>query len=278
LVHYPLRHSTLKEGATVDLGLKGVTCLVTGANGGIGGASARRLAAEGARLMLTALDAGPLETVAQECRALGAETATCALDLTADGAAGQLAAQCRERLGEVEVLVSCAGRTWYRDTRQITDEDLYAQWELNVMVLTRLVRELAPAMAARGAGRIVVVGSVSAKQPSAVNIAYAVTKAAQVALVRGLAEAYARDGVTINSVLPGPTDTPLWRAANEELAVARGVPVEQIARETAAALPRGQVACTDEPARVIAFLASPLAANVVGAAWTVDGGSARQLF
>lgn len=271
-------HAPAGKRADVDLSLSGVTCLVTGADGGIGGASARRLAAEGARLMLTALDPAPLEATARECRALGATTATCALDLTAPDSVARLAGACRDRLGEVEVLVSCAGRNWYRGTREITDDDLYAQWELNVMVLTRLVREFAPGMVARGSGRIVVVGSVSAKQPSAVNIAYAVTKAAQVALVRGFAEEYARDGVIINSVLPGPVDTALWRAANAELADVRGVSVHEIEQATAAALPRRRVASPDEPARVIAFLASPMASNVVGAAWTVDGGSARQLF
>ena len=106
----------------------------------------------------------------------------------------------------------------------------------------------------------------------------AATKVAQVALVRGFAEEYARDGVVINSVLPGPVDTPLWRAANVELAAARGVSVQEIERATVAALPRGQAADAEELANVIAFLASPVAANVIGAAWTADGGSARQLF
>jgi 3-oxoacyl-[acyl-carrier protein] reductase len=272
------RHENFGSATAVDLRLNGCRCLVTGANSGIGRATALALAGEGAELLLTALERDSLEVVAEECVRAGGRATCSARDLTAADAGERLADDCRERLGEVDVLVSCAGRTWYRAVRELTDEDLQAQWELNVMALARLLRAFAPSMAARGSGRIVVVSSVSAKQPSAVNIAYAATKVAQVALVRGFAEEYARDGVAINSVLPGPVDTPLWRAANAELADARGVTVEEIERATIEALPRGRTADTEELANVITFLASPAAANVIGAAWTVDGGSARQLF
>lgn len=262
----------------MDLGLNGAVCIVTGAGSGIGSAVAQALCAEGANVMLSALEADGLQATAAQCKAAGGEAAWIELDLTAAGAAEQLVGGCHERFGSVDVLVNCAGRNWFRSIPELTDDDLYAQWELNVMAPARLLRLLAPEMASRRAGRIVCVGSVSAKQPSAVNVAYAATKSAQLALVRGFAEEYAPHGVIINSVLPGPVDTPLWRAANEELARARGVSAEEIEREVAAALPRRRVASTDELARVIAFLASPLAANVIGSAWTVDGGSARQLF
>jgi 3-oxoacyl-[acyl-carrier protein] reductase len=262
----------------VDLGLKGAKCLVTGADSGIGRATALALAAEGAELLLTSLDAPSLDAVAADCEQAGGRATGSAQDLTATDAGDRLAATCRERLGELDVLVSCAGRTWYRALRELTDQDLQAQWEIHVMALARLLRAFAPSMAARGRGRIVVVSSVSAKQPSALNIAYSAAKVAQVALVRGFAEEYAPDGVAINSVLPGPVDTPLWRAANVELAAARGVSVQEIERATVAALPRGRAADTAELANVITFLASPAAANVIGAAWTADGGSARQLF
>jgi 3-oxoacyl-[acyl-carrier protein] reductase len=259
----------------LDLGLRDAACVVTGAGSGIGREVARALGAEGARVLATALEPGPLAEAAEQAAAAGGQTSSIALDLTAAGAAEQLADACRQRLGAVDALVHCAGANWYRSLRELGDEDLYAQWELNVMALVRLLRVLAPEMARQGGGRIVVVGSVSAKQPSAANLAYSVTKAAQ---VRGFAEEYAKEGVVINSVLPGPVDTPLWRRANEQIAAARGVPVEQVEREVAQALPRRRVASTNELAQVIAFLASPLAANVIGQAVTVDGGSARQLF
>jgi 3-oxoacyl-[acyl-carrier protein] reductase len=262
----------------LDLGLRGTVCIVTGASSGIGRAVALALCEEGARLLVTALEPKPLADVTEQCAANGGDAVAMALDLIAPEAARSLADACHTRLGPVEVLVNCAGANWYRRTEEITDEDLYAQWELNVMAPARLLRVIAPEMARRGRGRIICVGSVSAKQPSAMNVAYAATKTAQVALVRGFAERFARDGVVINSVLPGPVDTPLWRGANEQLASARDVATEQVEREVAAALPRGKVAQTIELADVIVFLASPRAANVIGAAWTVDGGSARQLF
>jgi 3-oxoacyl-[acyl-carrier protein] reductase len=262
----------------VDLGLDGTVCIVTGASSGIGRAVALALCEEGARVLITALEREALDDVTAQCAAHGGEAVALALDLTAPEAAGSLAEACHTRFGPVEVLVNCAGANWYRRTEDVTDEDLYAQWELNVMAPARLLRTIAPEMARRGRGRIICVGSVSAKQPSAMNVAYAATKTAQVALVRGFAERFARDGVAINSVLPGPVDTPLWRGANEQLATARDIATEQLEREVAAALPRGTVAQTVELADVIVFLASPRAANVIGAAWTVDGGSARQLF
>ena len=262
----------------MDLRLNGAACIVTGAGRGIGRAAARALCAEGARVVLSALEADELEETAAACRAAGGEAVVAPGDLTAPETPGALVDRCHAELGPVDVLVNCAGRVWYRSVPDLTDEDLYAQWELNVMALARLLRLVGPEMAARGAGRVVAVSSVSAKQPSAANVAYGATKTAQVALVRGFADAYAAQGVVINSLLPGPVDTALWRAGNAQMAAARGVDPEQIARDVAAALPRGKVAGEDEIAAVIAFLASPLAANVSGSAWTVDGGSARQLF
>ncbi len=262
----------------MDLGLTGASCLVTGAASGIGRATAVALAAEGARVMLTDRAHEPLAEVARDCRAAGGEADHQTLDLTAPGVTERLLDRAQVRFGPLDVLINGVGANWYRRLAELTDEDLYAQWELHVMVTARLLRAAAPAMAQRGRGRIVVISSVSAKQPSAVNAAYSATKVAQVALVRAFAQEYAASGVVINSVLPGPVDTPLWRAANEELAAARGVAGAQIERDTVAALPRRRIASTEELADVIVFLASPRAANVIGSAWTADGGSARQLF
>lgn len=262
----------------MELGLSRAACIVTGASSGIGRTTARALCAEGANVLLTALETDHLVEAVEEAAAAGGQATGITLDITSEAAAARLLGACRERFGAVDVLVNCAGSNWYRHLSELSDDDLYRQWELNVMALARLLRVVAPEMASHGGGRVVAVGSVSAKQPSAANLAYSVTKAAQVMLVRGFAEEYAPEGVIINSVLPGPVDTPLWRAANEQIAAARGVSAEQIEAEVEQALPRRQVASTLELAQVIVFLASPLAANVVGSAMTVDGGSARQLF
>ena len=147
-----------------------------------------------------------------------------------------------------------------------------------MVALFRLLEIVAPHMAERGSGRIVSVASVSGRRPSPSNAAYGVTKSAQIALVRGFADTYAGQGVIVNSLLPGPVDTAMWRGVTGEAATAAGVAFETLAEGTAAGLPRRQVGTADEIASVIVFLASPLAANVVGSAWTVDGGWTAQIF
>ena len=118
----------------------------------------------------------------------------------------------RMRFGAVDVLVNGAGTSAVRSLEQLTDEDWQAQWELHVMAPMRLMRAAAPEMASGGWGRIVNVCSSSGKRPSATNMAYSVTKAAQLSLSRAFADMYARDGVLVNAVAPGPIAGDLWLA------------------------------------------------------------------
>ena len=252
----------------MELELAGAACIVTGAGGAIGQAAARALAAEGADVLL----------VGRRAESLTGPGERFACDLTRPGTAQQVVERCLERFGRIDVLVNCAGTARYRALDELEEHDLEEQWDINVLALFRLLRLVAPHMAERGSGRIVSVGSVSAKQPSAANVAYGATKSAQLALVRGYADAYAARGVIVNSVLPGPVDTAMWRSVNAGMADARGVEPDAVAAQIGAGLPRGRVASPEEIATVIAFLASPLAANVVGSAWSVDGGAARHLF
>ena len=149
----------------MDLGLAGRACVVTGASRGIGLASARLLAAEGARVLLVARDEDALGAAAAECGRAGGEASPLALDVTAPDAGERLLDAARERFGALEVLVNNAGTSRYRALDELTDEDWQAQWELNVMAPMRLMRAAAPAMAERGWGRIVNVSSSAGSGP-----------------------------------------------------------------------------------------------------------------
>jgi 3-oxoacyl-[acyl-carrier protein] reductase len=140
----------------------------------------------------------------------------------------------------------------------------------------RMMRAAVPEMVQRGWGRVVNVSSSSGKRPGQRNVAYSVTKAAELSLSRAYADAYAQRGVLINAVTPGPVASELWLAPGglaDQTAQARGGTREQVLQAAAAGVPIHRLAQADEIAAVIVFLCSEAASNVAGAAWSVDGGA-----
>jgi 3-oxoacyl-[acyl-carrier protein] reductase len=257
----------------MDLGIDGRACVVTGASRGIGLATARALAAEGARVLLVARDGDALAAASES---LEGNSATLAADVTDGAAAGRIVAVCEDRFGSVDVLVNNAGTSRARPLDELTDDEWDEQWSLHVMASMRLMRECAPRMAERGWGRIVNVGSSSGKRPSLSNAAYTVTKAAQHMLARVFADTYADRGVLVNTVAPGPVASPLWMAKGglaDQAAEAQGVSREQALESARAKIPSGRFGTEEEIAAVVAFLCSERASNVVGANWSVDGGA-----
>lgn len=260
----------------MDLELTGRACLVTGASRGIGLATALALCAEGARVLLCARDEQAVERAARECAGAGGEAQALAADVTEAGAGARLVEACAERLGSIDVLVNNAGTSRTRPLEDLTDEEWRAQWELHVMAPLALMRAAAPAMAQRGEGRIVNVCSSAGKRPSLTNAAYSVTKAAQLSLSRVFADAYAERGVLVNAVTPGAVSSPLWTAPGglaDQVAAAQGITRDEALAGQAAKIPRGRFGTPEEVAAVVVFLCSARAANVAGAAWSVDGGA-----
>ncbi len=262
----------------MDLGLRDRACVVTGASRGIGKATALALAAEGAAVLLVGRRAETLEAAARECRnaATGGRAEVLALDVTDADAGARVLEACETRFGGIDALVNNAGTSAVRPLHELTDDEWEAQWQLHAMAPMRLMRALAPEMARRGWGRIVNVCSSSGKRPSQTNIAYSVTKAAELALSRAFADAYASKGVLINAVAPGPVADELWLSSGglaDQTARARGTSREEVLKGVAARIPLGRLGTEDEIAAVIVFLCSEAASNVAGAAWSVDGGS-----
>jgi 3-oxoacyl-[acyl-carrier protein] reductase len=260
----------------MDLGLRDRACIVTGASRGIGRATALLLAREGAAVLLVGRGPQALDELADECRGAGARAETAPLDITSGDAGERLVEECLAHLGRIDALINNAGTSAVKTVEELTDADWQTQWELHVMAPMRLMRAAAPAMAERGWGRIVNVSSSSGKRPSKTNMAYSVTKAAELSLSRAFADRYAGRGVLINAVTPGPVGTELWLAPGglaDQSAQARGISREEALDAAVASIPRGRLAAEDEIAAVIVFLCSEPAANVAGAAWSVDGGA-----
>lgn len=234
------------------------------------------LAAEGASLLLTGRDEQALAQAVEACRDAGVDAESLAVDLTTPDAAQRLLDACIERFERIDVLVNNAGTSAVRSLDQLTDEDWQEQWELHVIAPMRLMRAAAPAMAARGWGRIVNVSSSSGKRPGQRNIAYSVTKAAELSLSRAFADHYADRGVLINAITPGPVSSELWTGPGglaDQSAKAQGKTPMEILESVARGVPLGRLGTEEEMAAAICFLCSEQASYVTGAAWSVDGGS-----
>jgi NAD(P)-dependent dehydrogenase (short-subunit alcohol dehydrogenase family) len=259
----------------VELGLRARACIVTGASRGIGRATALALAGEGASVLLLGRSEQSLAEVARECDDAGGRPETLVLDVTDLDAGARSVTECLERFGRIDALVNNAGTSSVRTLEQLTDADWQEQWELNVMAPMRLMRAAAPAMALNRWGRIVNVSSSSGKRPGRRNMAYSVTKAAELSLSRSFADMYAPEGVLVNAVAPGPIGTDLWLGSGglaDQTAQAQGISRDEALATTAGGVPLGRLGTDQEIAAIIAFLCSEAASYVAGSAWSVDGG------
>jgi NAD(P)-dependent dehydrogenase (short-subunit alcohol dehydrogenase family) len=245
----------------VDLGLEGKACLVTGSTGGIGLETARLLVAEGARVVTTGRSGAP---------AVG-EVAHVQADLSDPGAAERVVAEAAEALGGLDVLVNNVGIAVQARFEDVPDADWDAMWQLNVMSYVRAIRAALPHLRA-SRGTIVNVSSTAGKRPSTGMPHYSVTKAAVLSLSRLVADLYAGEGIRCNAVTPGPTATDAWLGEGG-LADQQGGDREDVLAKVGAGRPLGRLAEPEEIAAVIAFLASPRASYVTGAAWSADGGT-----
>ena len=263
----------------MDLQLTGKRALITGSTAGIGYAIAVSLAREGAKVILNGRTQAGVD---QALDSLLGDTGVLATGYAGDLGTAEACAELAVRHPDVDILVNNLGIFEAKPFEDIADADWLRFFEVNVMAGVRLARAYLPAMRRRNWGRIVFISSESAINIPAEMVHYGMTKTAQLAVSRGLAESLAGTGITVNSVLPGPTRSRGVVEFLEKIAAEANQPLADIEREFFnRARPSSLIRRFAEPAEVAAlvtYIVSPLASATTGAALRVDGGIVRNPF
>lgn len=263
----------------MDTGLKNKSVLITGGAMGIGRATAEAFAREGAEVALLDRDEAAM---AETIKLMGGKGKAIACDLaTGPGVAAGAAAALKHFGGSLDVLVNNVGTGYIRTFDQLTDEDWNDTFQLNFMSYVRACRAVLPAMRQAGRGVIVNNGSDLARQPEPVPIDYSMSKAAILALTKGLARSEA-PAIRVNAVAPGPVWTPFWTKPGgfaETMGKYHKMPPQEAVEHELKLrqLPLARLGKPEEVANIIVFLASDLASFVTSSVWGVDGGSIRSL-
>lgn len=263
----------------MDLKLTNKLALVSGSTAGIGYAIASALAAEGARVIV---NGRTQEGVDKALASLKAEGRSNVIGFAGDLSKTEVAEALVKQHPGIEILVNNLGIFEPKNFEDIPDEDWLRFFDVNVLSGVRLSRLVLPAMKQANWGRIIFISSESALQIPAEMIHYGMSKTAQIAVARGLAESLAGTHITVNSVLPGPTRSRGVGDFVAELAKAEGKTAEQFEKEFFEKVrPTSLIkrfGTPEEVASLVAYIASPLASATTGAALRVDGGTAKNAF
>jgi 3-oxoacyl-[acyl-carrier protein] reductase len=261
----------------MDFGIKDKVAVITGADSGMGKATAKLLAAEGVKIALLDRTTDKLKSTVEEIQKIG-EAIPISADLTKPEQVEAAKKQILEHFGTVHILVNCAGITGStKEFLELTDQDWYETIDIDFMGAVRVCRAFIPVMQTEGWGRIVLIGSEDAVQPYTDEMPYCAAKAGILNLTKNLSKAYAKDGILINSVSPAYIDTPMTDAMMEKRAEEEGMSfekaIETFLEEKRPHLELKRRGKAQEVAAVIAFLCSQHSSFVVGANYRVDGGS-----
>ena len=237
--------------------------LITGGGGGIGRAVAHRMAAGGIAVVVADYDHGAAEQVSSEVKSAGGKAEALAIDVTVAREIKAVVTDVAKRYGCIDILANIAGGSFH--TKRI-EEFTWAEWkeviDINLKGTFLMCREVAPIMQKQKSGRIVNTASNYGVTGSELRTPYAASKAGIIAFTKTLAQELAPDGVLVNTVAPGPTDTP--RVMGKESPEAR--------QQRWSGIPLGRTAKPEEIAEAFYFLASPESAWITGQTFHVNGG------
>jgi NAD(P)-dependent dehydrogenase (short-subunit alcohol dehydrogenase family) len=263
----------------MDLGLKGTLALVSGSTAGIGYAIAEQLVREGARVIVNGRTAQAVDAAVSKLNGIAPGGA---LPFAADLSTAAAASDVAKQYPDADIVVNNLGIFEPQDFVDITDEEWMRFFEVNVLSGIRLARLYLPSMKRKNWGRIIFISSESGVQIPPEMIHYGVTKTAQLAVSRGLAESLAGTGITVNCVLPGPTRSRGVEDFVDALAKREGKTFAQFETEFFQKVrPTSLIkrfAKPEEVASLVAYVASPLASATTGAALRVDGGVVKSAF
>lgn len=263
----------------MDLGLKDRVALITGAAGGIGLATARLLAEEGVKLVLTDREQHAL---LQSAAGLAGEPLLIAADMTRQAEVDDLIRQAEARFGQVDIVVHTAGVTGAKgDPLELSDADYQEAWDTDFFTAVRIARATVPAMRKRNWGRLVCITSENAVQPYWEEAVYNVAKAALAAFIKNLSYKEAAHGVLCNTVSPafietGMTDGMMEKRA-EEMGVSFEEAVQSFLKEERPGIVQQRRGQPQEVAAAIALLVSERASFINGSNLRVDGGSVQSV-
>lgn len=255
--------------------LVGQTALVTGAARGIGRATALTLGQAGADVIVSDLNADGAEAVAAEVRALGRRALGVGGDVSSDASRRTMVERGEREIGPIDLLVNNAGINQVVDPFDLTEADWDRMLAINAKAVFFLSQLVLRGMVARRRGNVISLASAAGKLASGVPyLHYNVSKAAVIAMTKTLSQAVARNGVRVNCVCPGIIDTDMWALIDREQGQSMmGLGERELFnRRIESNVPMGRPGTPDDVARVIAFLASPLAGYMTGQAVNVTGG------
>lgn len=259
----------------MDLGIAGKRALVTGGSSGIGRACAVELAREGARVCFVGRDEERLGETRRLTAEAGSEGIAVRADLATEAGCRAAVEACVAALGGIDILVNVAGAAQASPVLEMPVSALQTAFDLKLYGFLRMSQLAIPYMQQEQWGRIVMVAGAAATSPEVTNLPSSLNNIAILNLTRSLTDAVASDGILVNAVCPGATNTPRAQARYGAIAQRQGRRTEEVIAEVGRALPAGRFAEADEVARVVTFLASEACSYVQASAIYMDGGARR---